>query len=108
MLALLAVIVSAFAVLASLSAGIRPQRLTGFLVVAREPVVPSESPIGLALRGFPPNTGMADKDLPAVRLSARSPLVRAISVSAHDIDFFVAGKKAREIQLAARCRTCSA
>ena len=93
MVALLTVIVSAFSLLASLSAGIHPERSVRPQAVLHEPYVHSSSPIALALRGLPPDgreTGM----------SVASAKVRAISMSAHKINLYVAGKKVRVIDVA--------
>jgi mannuronan 5-epimerase len=98
MVALLAVIVSAFGVLASLSAGINREQIASFRVVPREPFVQAYSPIALALHGLPP-------DSTEVNVSVATPQVRAISMSRHNIDLYVAGKEVRSIYVASPVTT---
>lgn len=98
MVALLAVIVCAFSVLASLSAGIHPQRLVSYTVVLRAPHVQASSPIALAMRGLPP-------DSRTLNVPPASPSVRAISMSTHKINLYVAGKKVRIIDVASPVTT---
>jgi poly(beta-D-mannuronate) C5 epimerase len=90
MLTLLTVVIGAFGLLASLSAGINTGRLANFYVVPRGAFVAASDPLVLAQRGLPPNSSIANV------LSA-SPAIRAITVRPRVIVLTAGGKTLRTI-----------
>ena len=93
MLALLTVVISTFGLLASLSAGIHPERFASFSVVPRKPFIHAYSPLALAQMGLPPNSSVTN-------VPKASPEVRAITVQPTHILMNSLGKTFRIIPLA--------
>lgn len=90
MLSLLTVVIGAFGLLVSLSAGIHPERLATFPVASRAPFVNTADPLLLAQQGLPPASTIG-------HLLPRSVEIRAITLRPREIVLTVGGKTVRTI-----------